>query len=105
MMDINKMKDTFLSRSREPAENMLSYFWDVMGIKDSGIWNCIGYSIVSVDPEEYERVLREGRKYACAEDMGIFWMNCYDDRRSPIASVDIGLGYLQKSMNLSKTEI
>lgn len=95
-MDINDMKDTLLFRERETAIKMLKFIQEDLGITESGRWNFIGYEVISVDPKEYERVLLEARKYAIEKDWGMYWVNCDNERRGPIASMDIGYGILER---------
>lgn len=95
-MNINDMKDTLLFRDYEIANKMLKFIQNDLGIKESGRWNFIGYEVISVDPKEYERVLLEGRKYAIENDWGMHWVNCDNERRGPIASMDIGYGIITR---------
>lgn len=96
-MDTQKMKDVFLTGGNEQAQKILAYLKNI-GISDLDIWNYIGYYIVSVNPKEYEHALREGKKFACANDWGIYWINYYNERRGPIASSDIGYGILPQTL-------
>ena len=89
----NAMKNVFLSRTRESAEKMFHYIHDDLGI-ESDLYNYLGYMVIEVASQEYERALLEGKKYAIQEDFGMFWIDQYNVRRSPIGSVDIGLGIL-----------
>ena len=95
-MDINDMKDTFLANTHESAEIMLDFIRNDLKIDDSYIWNYIGYDVVSVNPKEYEHVLKEGKKFACKEDFGLWWINHYNERRGPIVSCDIGYCFIQQ---------
>ena len=98
-MSLDDMKDTFLfNDGHETSQKMLDYIQNVLGITESGRWNYMGYDVVSVDPEEYERVLLEGRKYAIENDLGMWWIDCNNTRRAPIASMDIGFGILPETL-------
>ena len=99
-MSINndEMKDTLLFRDRETAIEMFKFIQEKLAISDANMRNFIGYEIISVNSKEYERVLLEARKYAIEKDYGMFWIDYYDERRSPIASMDIGYGMLPESL-------
>ena len=96
-MDINKMKNTFLFNEYETPKKMLEFIRNDLGIEEADIWNYIGYDVISVPPKEYERVLIEGKKYARDNDLGMWWVDHYNLRRSPIASVDIAYGMLPRA--------
>lgn len=93
-MDINDMKDVFLFREHETADKMLKYIKEELKVKDADKWNYIGYDIISVPHKEYERVLLEGKKYAISKDYGMYWLDYYNFRRGPIASIDLGYAKL-----------
>ena len=97
-MSVDDMKDTFMCGYPENTQKMLAFIQGKLGIKDYAIWNYIGYYVVSVDPKEYEHVLVEGKKFAYQEDLGMYWLNNYNVRRSPIASYDIGFAILPKKL-------
>ena len=98
-MSLDDMKDTFLlSGGHDISYEMLDYIQNTLGITESGLWNFIGYDVICVDPKEYERVLLAGKKYAIEKDYGMWWVNKYNERRSPIASMDIGIGLLPETM-------
>ena len=90
--DIENKKDVFMSGSKEKTLFMLDYLKNNLSISDADYWNYIGYYVISVPEEAYEYALREGRKFACLEDFGIYWINHYNERRGPIGSVDIAYG-------------
>ena len=94
--NIEKMKDAFLSGYKENAEAILNYLREEAGIPEAAMWNYIGYEVVSVPPEKYELALREGKKHAVDLNIGMYWLDHYNVRRSPIASSDIGYGILPK---------
>lgn len=97
-MSLNEMKNTFLSGDHERARILLRYIQNELGVPEAGIWDYKGYKVICVPPNEYERILREGKKYAKEKDMGMYWLDYKDVRRSPIASVDIGYGSLPKGL-------
>lgn len=98
-MDINDMKDVFLfNDGHETSDKMLDYIKSTLGVEEAGKWNFIGYDVVSVDPSEYERVLKEGKEYAVKNNLGIWWVDHYNDRRSPIASIDLAYGVLPATL-------
>ena len=93
-MSKDNSKDVFMAGYKEPAVKLLNYLKNVLMIPDAFIWNHIGYYVVSVPPQEYERALKAGREYACDNDIGMFWIDKYNERRAPIALSDIGYGLL-----------
>ena len=92
----NEMKDVFMSGDKETMLIMLDYIKNNLGLSEADYWNYIGYYVIHVPKDEYERVLLRGRNFACEEDFGIYWIDHYNERRSPIAACDIGYGLFQK---------
>ena len=94
--DIDNMKDVFLSGHKEQTFKMLDYLREELNVSEADYWNYIGYYVISVPHEKYEYALLEGKKFAFQNDFGIYWLNHYNERRSPIASSDLGYGLLPK---------
>ena len=95
--NIEKMKDVFMSGDKKNMLFMLDYIKNNLGVSEADYWNFIGYYVISVPYDQYENVLLNGRKFACGEDFGIYWLNHYNERRGPIAACDIGYGLLPKT--------
>ena len=96
-MDTNKMKSTFLFNEHETPEKMLEFIRNDLGVTEADIWNYIGYDIIIVPYQDYEHVLIEGKKYARQKNWGMWWVDHYNDRRGPVASIDIAYGLLPKN--------
>jgi len=92
------MKDVFLTSNKRDMLYMLDYLKETAQITEAEYWNYIGYYVIHVPKEEYEYALKEGRKFACAEDFGIYWVDHYNTRRGPIASVDMAYAYLPDTL-------
>ena len=92
------MKDVFLTSNKRDMLYMLDYLKETAQITEADYWNYIGYYVIHVPKEEYEYALKEGRRFACAEDFGIYWLDHYNKRRGPIASVDIAYAYLPDTL-------
>ena len=103
-MDINDMKDVFMFADRESAPKMLDFIQNDLNIKESGEWNYIGYDVVSVDPDKYEYVLREGKRFALENGISAWWLDCRTSRRWPVNSVDIGWAVLSDNISISVDE-
>ena len=97
-LNIEKMKDVFMSGDKETMMKMLNFIKNDLGISESDYWNYIGYYVISVSPKQYKHVLLEGKKFACLNDIGMYWINHYNERRGPIAINDIGYGLLPKKI-------
>ena len=97
-MSKNDSKDVFMAGYKDPAVKMVNYLKGFLMIPDAFIWNYIGYYVVSVPPQEYERALKAGREYACDNDIGMFWIDKYNERRAPITLSDIGYGLLPSGL-------
>ena len=94
----DEMKDVFMSGYKEKMLFMLDYIKNDLGISEADYWNFIGYYVIHVPKDKYESVLLNGKKFACAEDLSIYWLNYYNERRAPIAACDIGYGLLPKTL-------
>lgn len=88
---VEEMKDTLLFGDKKDMLFILDYIKKDLGVEDADYWCYIGYYVISVPYEEYENVLRGVKKYACDIDMGMYWVNHYNSRRSPIGSCDVGI--------------
>lgn len=95
-IDINQKKDVFMSGDKKTILYMLDYLKNSLGISEADYWNYIGYYVISVPHEQYELALLNGKNFACQKDMGLYWLNYYNERRSPVASIDVGYGLLPK---------
>lgn len=94
-IDLNDMKDVFLfSKTYGQVDKMLYFIQTVLEVKTSAKRDLIDYYVICVDPNEYERVLLEGRKFAIENNYGILWIDCYGNAHAPIASMNIGVALL-----------
>ena len=92
-----ELQNVFLTSDKEIMLLMLKYIREELNIPEADYWNFIGYNVIHVPKDQYEYVLLNGKKYACEKDWGMYWINFYNQRRSPIASYDIGYGLLPKT--------
>lgn len=88
---VKKVKDTLLFGDKKDMLFILDYIKKDLGVEDADYSTYLGYYVISVPPENYESVLKEVKKYACDIDMGMYWVNHYNSRRSPIGSCDVGI--------------
>ncbi len=96
--NIEKMKDAFMTGDRLKANLIKWYLVNRIGISEADFWNYIGYYVISVPPEKYEEALLKVKKWASEFDIGFYWIDYYNVRRSPIASCDIGYGFLPEKL-------
>lgn len=96
--DRENMKDAFLTSNKRDMLYMLDYLKETAQITEAYYWNYIGYYVIDVPKEQYEYALKEGRRFACAEHFGIYWVDHYNKRRSPIATVDMAYAFLPDTL-------
>ena len=89
-MDINEMKEVFLTGEKEKRDFMLDYIRTVLNVSDADWYSYCGYYVISVPPENYEFVLARGKEFAAINNMSMYWLDCDNIRRAPISSCDIG---------------
>ena len=92
------MRDVFMSGDKETMLYMLGYLKDNLGISEAEYWNYIGYYVIHVPEDKYIEALVNGKKFASEENIGMYWINHYDERRAPVDSCDIGYGFLPKTL-------
>lgn len=100
----DNMKDVFLSGSKKDMLYMLDHLKTECDISEADYWNYIGYYVIHVPKEQYEYALREGKKFATEEDFGMYWLDHYNVRRSPICSSDVGYALLPHKPIKGETE-
>ena len=91
-----EMKSVFLAKNDyDDAATMVRYLQDDLGIAEAKTDTCIAGRLVDVPKEQYEEALIKGKEYAVNNNLGLAWVNWYNEP-TPLDSVELAYGILPK---------
>ncbi len=92
------MKKVFITKDIATRDKLIEYIYDSLGIKEVNWSDYKNQYAIKTSQETYEEVLKNGKQFACEKGLiyYLYWVNYYDELRSPVSSCDIAYGYLPK---------